>query len=53
MSDTQKNQATEGRTGFGNKTLDYLKNKSRTAVEKYTDTTALFLELDFEKSKKN
>jgi len=50
MSGSPKNNE---RTGFGNKTLDYLKNKSRTAVEKYTDTTALFLELDFERSKKN
>ncbi len=54
MSDSQKNQKDSGeRTGFGNKTLNYLKEKSRTAVEKYTDTTALYFELDFERSKKN
>ena len=53
MSDTTKDINSGERTGFGNKTLNYLKEKSRTAVEKNTNTTALYFELDFEKSKKN
>jgi hypothetical protein len=52
MAETQKNKE-HGRTGFGDKTLDYLKKKSRDAIEKYTDTSALFFELDYTNSKKN
>jgi len=53
MSDTLKNRNEKEKIGFGNKTLDYLKQKSRTAIEKYTDTTVLYFQLDYEKSKKN
>jgi hypothetical protein len=42
-----------GRLYFGDKTADYLKRKSRQAVEGYHNAPILFFEIDWIKSKKN
>jgi len=52
MADTPKNTRS-GNAHFGSKDFQYLKKLSRTAVEKHTDTEALFLEIDYEKSIRN
>ena len=39
--------------GFGNKSESFLKKKSRQAIENYTDTSLLYFEIDYNKSKKN
>jgi hypothetical protein len=42
-----------GRILFGEKSANYLKKLSRTAVENYSNTSLLFFEIDYEKSKRN
>lgn len=39
--------------GFGNKTIEYLKKKSRQAIEVNSEASVLFFELDYINSKKN
>jgi|ERR1035437_6558105 hypothetical protein len=39
--------------GFGSKTENFLRKKSRQAVENYSDTCLLYFEVDYARSKKN
>ena len=42
-----------GRILYGDKTANYLKKLSRTAVEDYSNTSLLYFEIDYAKSKRN
>jgi len=46
-------QTNSGRRYFGDKDVEYLKKKSREAVEDINDLTVLYFQLDWEKSKRN
>lgn len=50
---TTKKRENGAKIGFGNKSAAFLEKKSRQAVELYTDTFALFYEIDFENSQRN
>ena len=52
MADSAKDTRS-GRAFYGDKTLSYAKRLSRESVEKHTDTSVLFFEVDWERSKKN
>jgi hypothetical protein len=52
MSETGK-ESESGRAFFGDKTRNYLEKKSRISVEKHTNTTLLYLQIDFERSRRN
>jgi hypothetical protein len=52
MADTPRNTRS-GNAWFGSKDMQYLKKVSRQAIEKHTDTEALYLEIDYEKSIRN
>lgn len=52
MSDTPRDTK-NGNAFFGGKDMAYLKKMSRQAVEKHTDTSALYLEIDYENSIRN
>lgn len=52
MSQSQK-ESGSGKILFGDKSLEYLKKKSRIATEDYTDTSVLYFEMDYESSKRN
>ena len=42
-----------GNNFYGDKTLKYLKKLSRESVEQHTNTSVLYFEVDFERSKRN
>ena len=50
---TNKQKENGNKVGFGQKSTDFLKKKSRAAVENYSDTAVLYYEVDYENSKKN
>jgi len=52
MSDIKDNIGT-GKIGFGRKSEQFLRTKSRQAVEKYSDTSLFYFEVDYDKSYKN
>lgn len=52
MSHTQ-NESGSGLAHFGNKDAAYLKKLSRESVEEHTNTSVLFFQVDYEKSKRN
>jgi hypothetical protein len=52
MSDTPR-ETRSGNAHFGSKDMQYLKKMSRQAIEKHTDTEALYLEIDYENSIRN
>ena len=52
MAISNKNRE-EGKIGFGHKSTEFLKKKSRDAVENYSDTPVLYFEVDVENSKRN
>ena len=52
MADKAK-QETGRHEWFGKKTENYLKKMSRESVEKHTDTSVLYFEIDIENSKRN
>lgn len=52
MADTPRPNKS-GRGFFGPKDLKYLKKVSRQAIEKHTETTVLYFELDYENSRRN
>ena len=56
MSDILKkinNRKKAGTIAWGEKTQNYLEEKSRISVEEHTNTPVLFFEIDYEKSHKN
>lgn len=52
MSDTGREHKS-GNAFFGNKDVKYLKKLSRESIEKHTNTSVLYFEVDVEKSKRN
>jgi hypothetical protein len=52
MSETTR-ESNSGSAHFGDKTAAYLKKLTRESVEKHTNTSVLFFEIDYEKSKRN
>lgn len=53
MAQSAKNREDGNKIGFGQKSTDFLKKKSRDAVEIYSDTPVLYFEVDVENSKRN
>lgn len=52
MADTPRDTRS-GNAHFGSKDMAYLKKVSRQAIEKHTDTSAIYLEIDYENSIRN
>jgi len=53
MAQSAKSREEGNKIGFGQKSTDFLKKKSRDAVETYSDTPVLYFEVDVENSKRN
>lgn len=53
MSQTGKDTNNGERVGFGDKTLNYLKKKSREAIEVNSEASVLYFEIDYINSKRN
>jgi hypothetical protein len=49
----EPNYNQEEKIGFGKKTEDFLRKKSRLAVESYSGSPLLYFEVDYERSKRN
>ena len=52
MADTAK-ESQSGKAFYGDKTAKYLQKLTRESIEKHTNTSVLFFEIDYEKSKRN
>lgn len=52
MSNTPRDTKS-GNAHFGSKDMQYLKKVSRQAIEKHTDTEAIYMQIDYEKSIRN
>ena len=53
MAQTRNNTSNGEKIGFGNKTLEFLKKKSREAIEINSEASVLFFELDYINSHRN